>query len=431
MEIVAPAGNFEKLTYALAYGADACYLAWQNYGLRAFADNFSLDELKSACLYAHERGKKIYLTLNIFAQNKDINELPVFLAAIGDIGLDAVIVSEPGTFALVKQYTSIPIHISTQANTTNWQAVKFWHELGAKRIIMAREVSYAALCEIQERVPEAELEVFIHGAMCMAWSGRCLMSALLNSRSGNQGQCTHPCRWEWNLTEPTREGQEFSIEEDKYGSYLMFSKDLCLINEIPKLVNSGIHSGKIEGRMKSVYYTALMSRTYKEAANKQIDHIADKQALLREVNKVNHRPYFTGFFYDDSDQSDNAVSSTPNPHEEISMDSDTQLSEVNPFIVANSSGEEWQFCGKVTHYSEGLVWFDCLSKIVTGDRVEIIFPDRTNDLSFLVADIIDVEKSSVSMTKPNQQYAFSLSFIRPDFGLVRKLVAKHSSEVVN
>lgn len=400
MEIVAPAGNLEKLQYALAYHADAAYLAAQQYGLRAFAGNFSFDELKKAVDYAHALGKKVFLTLNIFSRNQDIQELPDFLKELNNIKLDAVIVSEPGTLSLVKQHTNFPIHLSTQANTTNWQAVSFWKEMGVSRVILAREVSFAEALKIRSNIPDMQLEVFIHGAMCMAWSGRCLMSALLNDRSGNLGQCTHPCRWEWNLTEPTRPGQVFSIEEDARGSYLMHSKDLCLFKEMPLLEASGITAGKIEGRMKSTYYTALMSRTYQEAKNLSKLNKTDWQNLAVEVNKVNHRPYFSGFFYsDDADK----------------------YSEQLPDICLEDYPDDWQYCGKVTKAENGLVWFDCLSKIVLGDKVQIIYPERTDDITCIIQKIYDDEMNSVEMTKPNRSFALPIDTDKAEWGLVRKL----------
>jgi putative protease len=400
MEIVAPAGNFEKLQYALAYHADAVYLAGQDYGLRAYAGNFSFAELREAVAYAHALGKRVFLTLNIFSRNADIASLPAFLQELNSINLDAVIVSEPGTLSMVRQYTNFPIHLSTQANTTNWQAVNFWKDMGVSRVILAREVSYAEALEIRTKIPDMQLEVFIHGAMCMAWSGRCLMSALLNDRSANLGQCTHPCRWEWDLIEPTRPGQVFSIEEDDKGSYLMHSKDLCLLKEMPLISASGISAGKIEGRMKSTYYTALMSRTYHEANIVKKQDQAAWQFLAEEVNKVNHRPYFTAFFYND--------------------DAD-KYSQLLPEINLENFKEDWQFCGKVTKAEQGLVWFDCLSKIEIGDIVQVIYPSRADDVSCMVNKIYDDEQIEVTMTKPNRSFAIPFDTDKAEFGLVRKI----------
>lgn len=400
MEIVAPAGNLEKLQYAFAYNADAVYLAGQNYGLRAFAGNFSIEELKSGVKYAHTLNKRAYLTLNVFSRNNDISSLPEYLQEINTIGFDAIIVSEPGTLSLVKKYTKIPIHLSTQANTTNWQAVKFWQEQGINRVILAREVSYAEMLEIKEKVPEMQLEFFIHGAMCMAWSGRCLMSALLNDRSANQGECTHPCRWEWNLTEPTRPGQVFSIEEDSRGSYLMHSKDLCLLKEMPLLAASGISAGKIEGRMKSTYYTALMSRSYREAANLPVSKGSEWQQLAAETGKVNHRPYFTGFFYSGNQ---------------------TELSSQTADIDVGKNTQNWQYCGKVTEAENGLLWFDCLSKLEIGDKIQVIFPERKDDISITVDKIYDDEKNCAVMTKPNRSFALPIETNKSEWGLIRKL----------
>lgn len=407
MEIVAPAGNLEKLQYALAYKADAVYLAGQQFGLRAFAGNFTLSELRAGIEYAHALHKKVYLTLNIFSRNQDIAALPEYLQEIKKLPLDAVIVSEPGTLKLVQKHTDFPIHLSTQANTTNHAAVKFWQEQGIKRVILAREVSYSEMLEIRDRVPEMELEAFIHGAMCMAWSGRCLMSALLNERSANLGECTHPCRWEWNLMEPTRPGQVFSVQKDERGSYLMHSKDLCLLKEIPLLAASGISAGKIEGRMKSTYYTALLSRTYREARQTS-DLLSDPwQQLAAEVCKVNHRPYFTAFFYNNDE---------------------AELQQHLPDIEVNNCTQQWQFCGKVSGSEDGLLWFDCLSKIEAGDTVQIIFPDRSQDVTLLADKIYDDEKNLVTMTKPNRRFAIPLRIQKADWGLVRKLDRSSSEE---
>jgi putative protease len=403
MEILAPAGNFEKLQYALAYNADAVYLAGQQYGLRAFAGNFSTDELKKGVDYAHSQNKKAYLTINVFSDNADIDALPEYLQEINKIKFDAIIVSEPGTLTTVKKQTDFQVHLSTQANTTNYQAVRFWREQGISRVILAREVTYRDMLEIRQKVPEMELEFFIHGAMCMAWSGRCLMSALLNDRSANQGLCTHPCRWEWNLTEPTRPGQTFSIEEDERGSYIMHSKDLCLLREMPLLAESGIAAGKIEGRMKSTYYTALMSRTYQEANKLPVAEANDWKLLAEEVCKVNHRPYFPGFFFRKDEE---------------------QYSGKMANISFDEYNKDWQYCGKTTLADDGLLWFDCLSKIETGDTVQVIYPDRKDDITISIDKIYNDEKTLVSFTKPNLSFAFTLQNPNAKWGLVRKLETK-------
>lgn len=400
MEIVAPAGNLEKLQYALAYNADAVYLAGQQYGLRAFAGNFTLSELRTGAEYAHALNKKVYLTINIFSRNADLASLPEYLQELKQLKLDAIIVSEPGTFNLVKKHTKFPVHLSTQANTTNYEAVRFWKGLGVDRIILAREVSYSEMLEIKQKAPDMELEVFIHGAMCMAWSGRCLMSALLNDRSANLGQCTHPCRWEWKLTEEQRPGQTFSIQEDERGSYLMHSKDLCLLREMPLLAASGISGGKIEGRMKSTYYTALLSRTYNSARRLRDVKSDTWQQLAKDVCKVNHRPYFTGFFYYGDEDACQAYL---------------------PDIKIDECSQQWQFCGKTSISENGLLWFDCLSKIESGDTVQIIFPESKNDITLTVDKIYDDEQNLVSMTKPNRSFAFPIQVETADWGLVRKL----------
>jgi putative protease len=401
MEIVAPAGNFEKLQYALAYNADAVYLAGHDYGLRAFAGNFSRKELSEAVKYAHAAVKRVYLTINIFALNEDISALPEYLQEIRSIPFDAVIVSEPGTLTSVKKHTDFNLHLSTQANTTNYEAIRFWQDQGVKRVILARELGYREILHIREEVPDMELEVFIHGAMCMAWSGRCLMSALLNERSANKGECTHPCRWKWNLTEPTRPGQVFSVEEDERGSYILHSKDLCLLREIPLLKSAGIAAGKIEGRMKSTYYAALMSRIYKEAA--LLNDVSGQtwQDLAQEAGKINHRPYFKGFFYKGDEDKKNNNGAT---------------------CHSQDNSAEWQYCGRTTSMKDGLLWFDCLAKIESGDTVEVIFPERHLDETIQVQEIYDEDLNQVSFTKPNRKYALRSETIDAKWGLIRKPV---------
>ncbi|MCK4653198.1 MAG: U32 family peptidase, partial [Candidatus Cloacimonetes bacterium] len=264
MELLSPAGNIKKLKYAINYGADAVYTAGRKFGLRAKCLNLSYEELKEAVNFCHHNVKKIYITVNIFAHNSDLEKIPSYLKFLQKIKVDAVIVSDPGVLELVKEHTpELPIHVSTQANITSWKSAEFWFKQGAKRIILARELTISEIRRIREKVPGIELEMFIHGAMCMSYSGRCLLSSFLNNRSANRGYCTQPCRWEYHLIEQTRPGEYFQIEEDKYGSYILNSKDLCLIDRLSEIMEAGINSVKIEGRMKSLYYVANVTRTYK------------------------------------------------------------------------------------------------------------------------------------------------------------------------
>ena len=271
VELLAPAGNWEKMEIALRYGADAVYLSGQFYGLRASAGNFSQKELAEAVDYVHGLGKKIYVTVNIFAHNTDLNGVPQYLAQLEDYGVDAIIVSDPGIIMLAKKYAPrLTIHLSTQANTTNWASTSFWKEEGIARIVLSRELSLSEIKVIANRNPDMEIEAFVHGAMCMSYSGRCMLSSFLTGKSANHGECTHPCRWKYYLMEEKRPGEYMPVLEDDRGAYIFNSKDLCMIEHIPELINSGIDSFKIEGRMKSIHYVATVVKAYRQAIDSTI-----------------------------------------------------------------------------------------------------------------------------------------------------------------
>ena len=300
-ELLAPAGNFEKLQAALIYGADAVYFGGQNFSLRAFGDNFTREEILRAVDFTHALGKKIYAAVNIFAHNKDISELADYLKFLDGAGVDAVLISDLGVMSLAKELTNLKIHVSTQANVTNWRAAKFFHEIGAERIVLARELTCAEILDIKKNCA-AELEIFIHGAMCISYSGRCWLSKFLTGRDANQGACTHSCRWKYNLVEEKREGEFFPVGEDERGSYVMNSKDLCLLPYLDKVIQSGVTSLKIEGRMKSVNYVAGVVKVYRAAIDSYFDNPNDfkiRGEWLNELNKIAHRPYTTGFFLSD------------------------------------------------------------------------------------------------------------------------------------
>ena len=301
---MAPAGNLEKLKMAVLYGADAVYIGGQEFSLRAGADNFSPDEMAEGIGFAHQRGVKVYAAVNIYAHNQDLPELPDYLRQLENLGIDALIISDPGIFRLARETVPLmDLHISTQANTSNWSSVLFWRELGAKRVVLARELALAEISEIKSRClsrgGEPELEAFVHGAMCVSYSGRCLLSNYLTGRDANQGDCAQPCRWKYFLMEEKRPGKFLPISEDNRGTYLINSKDLCLLAYLPQLLAAGLDSLKIEGRMKSAYYVAAVVKVYREA----IDAVqAGGQAFddgldgwMEELTKVSHRAYSTGF----------------------------------------------------------------------------------------------------------------------------------------
>lgn len=299
-ELLAPAGNMEKLKMALLYGADAVYLGGKAFGLRAFGGNFTNEELQEAVDLAHKLGKKIYVTVNIFPHNSDIAKLPAYLTFLNEIKVDAILVADLGVFTLAKEYApDVELHISTQANNTNWAAVNAWAELGASRVVLAREMSLEEIKEIREKC-SVELEMFVHGAMCISYSGRCLMSNYLTGRDANRGSCAQPCRWNYALVEEKRPGQYFPVLEDERGTYIFNSKDMCLLPYLPDVIASGVDSLKIEGRMKSVHYAASVVKAYREAIDSYFaapEQFEVKKEWVEELDKVSHRAYTTGFYY--------------------------------------------------------------------------------------------------------------------------------------
>lgn len=298
-ELLAPAGNMEKGLVAMEYGADALYLAGREFGMRASAGNFSSEEMKAILEVAHARGVKIYVTVNVFPHNDEIDLLPPYLAQLEELQVDGIILADIGVYRLARQYApSIPLHLSTQANTVNYQAAQFWEELGFSRLVMARELSREDIARVRKET-NAEIEVFVHGAMCMAYSGRCLLSNALTGRDANRGQCAQSCRWRYAIVEEKRPGEYMPIEEDGGGTHIFNSKDLRLIEYIPDLVKIGVDSLKIEGRMKSSYYVATVVRAYRQALDLYAadpDNYVLPQELLDELDKVSHRPYYPGFF---------------------------------------------------------------------------------------------------------------------------------------
>jgi len=299
-EVLSPAGNLEKLKFAVDFGADAVYLGGKLFNLRAKAGNFTLEEMAEGIEYAHSRGVKVYVTLNAFARNWDFNSIEEFVDKVKELSPDAFIVSDLGVLKTVKDRApEIDVHISTQANTTNYRAVEVYKSLGASRVVLARELSISEIREIKERVPDMEVEVFVHGAMCMAYSGRCLLSNYLSHRESNKGACSQSCRWKYYVVEETRPGELYQIEEDESGTYIFNSKDLCALPVLDELVDAGVDSLKIEGRVKSAYYVAVTTSVYRRAVDLVL---TDREAFRREIpklmaelEKVSHRPYTLGF----------------------------------------------------------------------------------------------------------------------------------------
>lgn len=297
-ELLAPAGDFEKLKFALHYGADAVYLSGKNYGLRAFAGNFTNKEIEEAVEYAHAHNKKVYITVNMYPHNEDLVGLDKYLIYLQKINVDAIIVADPGVYKIAREVApNLSIHISTQATIVNWSGIKFWEDLGGvERVVLARELTLEEIEEIKAKT-NVELEIFIHGAMCMSYSGRCLISNYMIGRDSNRGSCAQPCRWNYALVEERRPGVYYPIEEDSSGSYIFNSNDMCLLKELPLLLRCEIDSFKIEGRMKSIFYVATIVRAYRKVLDSlEKNEVVDWEYWYQELDKISHRAYSTGFF---------------------------------------------------------------------------------------------------------------------------------------
>ena len=305
VELLAPAGNFEKLEIAVHYGADAVYLAGKNYSLRNFSGNFTHDELARAVNFAHENGVKVYVACNIYSRNSEQESIEKYLQFLGEIKPDAIILADPGIIMEAKNIIpDIPVHLSTQANTTNYKSIMFWKNFGVKRINAARELSLKEIKEFS-RVSDMEIEAFVHGAMCISYSGRCLLSSFMTNRDSNLGKCSHPCRWKYHLVEELRPGEYMPLYEDDRGAYIMNSKDLCMIEHIPEMIASNIDSLKIEGRMKGVLYLATTVKTYRDAidsCHEDPDNFVVKKEWIKNLAGVKNRGYSTGFYLEDYDQ---------------------------------------------------------------------------------------------------------------------------------
>ena len=301
-ELLAPAGNLSKLKVAIDYGADAVYLGGSRLNLRAFADNFDDDEIREGVAYAHERGRKVYMTLNVFPHNDDMKGLEDYLLGVQELGIDALIVADPGIIMTCQEVIpEMELHLSTQANNVNYKSAEFWHNNGIKRIVLARELTMKEIKDLIEKTPDTlEIEAFVHGSMCMAYSGRCLLSSYMVGRDANRGACAQPCRYKYYLVEEKRLNEPMEIREDDRGSYIMNSKDMCMIEHIPELMESGIISFKIEGRMKSDFYVATIVKAYREAMDsywEDPENYEFNPKWMELLEKVSHRKYFTGFYF--------------------------------------------------------------------------------------------------------------------------------------
>jgi len=386
VELLAPAGNFEKLQIAIHYGADAVYLAGKDFGLRNFSENFTLDELCAAIELSHKKNIKVYVACNIYARNFDQKPISDYLAQLGDIGPDAVIVSDPGIFMEARRIIpEIPLHLSTQANTTNYNSALFWKNLGGRRINAARELSLKEIKEIAHR-SGMEVEAFVHGAMCISYSGRCLLSSFMANRDSNRGMCSHSCRWKYALVEELRPDKYYPIVEDSRGSYIFNSRDLCMIEHIPEMIESGIVSFKIEGRMKGINYVASTVKVYREAIDAYVNnpegYIINKE-WARELDKISNRGYSTGFYLGDPEQ--------------VSAAFDYKKSR-NPVFI-----------GKVLNgnHQRG-VSIDVRNKILKGERIEIM-PRKGPVQQDTVNDIFDENGHALPFAQPGSTVTIMLN----------------------
>ncbi len=359
-ELLVPASSLEVLKTAVIYGADAVYIGGEAFGLRAKAKNFSPEDMKAGIAFAHERGVKVYVTANILAHNNDLDGAREYFTELKEIGPDALIISDPGMFMIAKEvWPEVEIHISTQANNTNYQTYRFWWQQGAKRVVSARELSLAEIKEIREHIPEEmEIESFIHGAMCISYSGRCLLSNYFTGRDANQGACTHPCRWKYAVVEEKRPGEYLPVYENERGTYIFNSKDLCMIEYIPEIIDAGIDSLKIEGRMKTALYVACVARTYRKAIDDYLEseekYRANMDWYRAEIAKCTYRQFTTGFYFGKPDEN-------------------TQIYDSNTYV------NEFVYLGTVESIDErGFAKFEQRNKFCVGDTIELMKRDGQN-----------------------------------------------------
>ena len=387
IELLSPCGDFERLKLALKFGADAVYLAGEMFGMRTNPSNFSADELKKAVELAHSLGKKVYLTCNTLPRNEEIEKLPEFLKYAQDIGIDAFIIADIGVMALAKKYApNVDIHMSTQVGIVNYQTANTLYEMGASRIVTARELSLDEIKTIRDKTPNnLEIEVFVHCAMCMSFSGRCILSDYMTHRDANRGDCAQPCRWKYHLVEETRPGQYFPINEEKNGTYIFNSRDLCMIEHIPELVDAGVDSLKIEGRAKSEYYTAIVTYAYRNAIDEYLKNPTDdfkpSQWILDEMEKMSHREYTTGFNFGPIENG--------------------QVTDTGGYI------RNWDVCALFRDYSNDRLIVSQRNRFFEGDELEVVEPGK-KPYKLVVEDLYnlnDDEKVDVA-NKATDTYSF-------------------------
>ena len=409
-ELLIPASNLEVLKTAVMFGADAVYIGGEAFGLRAKAKNFSLQDMREGIAFAHERGVKVYVTANILAHNYDLEGARKYFTELKEIKPDALIISDPGMFTLAKEVCpEIDIHISTQANNTNYLTYDFWYKMGATRVVSARELSLVEIKQIREHIPEdMEIESFIHGAMCISYSGRCLLSNYFTGRDANHGACTHPCRWKYAVVEESRPGEYLPVYENERGTYIFNSKDLCMIEHIPEILDAGIDSLKIEGRMKTALYVATVARTYRKA----LDDFMESEEKYREnmdwykaeIGKCTYRQFTTGFYFGKPDEN-------------------TQIYNSNTYI------NEYIYLGIVGEIDEkGLVRIEQRNKFCVGDVIEIMKPNGDNVLTRVLAMYNEEGETMESCPHPKQVVYLQLDKLPDVYDILRVANVKDPEE---
>lgn len=402
IELLIPASSLEVLKVAVMFGAHAVYIGGEAFGLRAKAKNFSLEEMKEGVEFAHAHDVKVYVTANILAHNKDLDGAREYFEELKQVGMDALIISDPGMFTIAKEVLpDVDIHISTQANNTNYATFNFWYKMGARRVVTARELSLEEIKTIRKNIPDdLEIETFIHGAMCISYSGRCLLSSFMAGRDANQGACTHPCRWKYSVVEESRPGEYMPVYENERGTFIFNSKDLCMIEHIPELVEAGIDSFKIEGRMKTALYVATVARTYRLAID---DYLRDPEYYRSripfyksEISKCTYRQYTTGFFFGKPDK-------------------DTQIYDSNTYE------HEYTYLGIVGDCNgDGLYSVEQRNKFSVGETIEVMKPDGTN-IECSVIEIKDDEGNSMECAPhPKQKLWINLGTKLDRYDILRR-----------
>ena len=401
-ELLIPASSLEVLKTAVTFGADAVYIGGEVFSLRAKSKNFSMEDMKEGIEFAHAHGTRVFVTANILAHNGDLDGVEAYFKELKEIGPDALIISDPGVFQIAREICpEIETHISTQANNTNYRTYNFWHGLGAKRVVSARELSIDEIRDLRAHIPEdLEIETFVHGAMCISYSGRCLLSSYFTGRDANQGACTHPCRWKYAIMEETRPGEYLPVYENERGTYIFNSKDLCMIEHIPELVEAGVDSFKIEGRMKTALYVAVVTRTYRQAIDDYFESPELYQSRMdyykEEIAKCTYRQFTTGFFFGKPDK-------------------DTQIYDSNTYVKA------YTYLGLIGEKNEkGLYALEQRNKFSVGECIEVMKPDG-RDLTVTVKAMTDAEGQPMeSCPHPKQKICVDLGVELEAFDLLRR-----------